>query len=308
MTSGEGRRVDSKQGTRPLKGEIVQSVVRAARVAQALAVAPGGMQLREITARVGLHKTTVLRLLNTLISLGVACKDARTGRYRWQPVRWLWLAGPLRDAVSATQLVDVVLEELVAETGETAAFVLPSLDCRSVVVASAALPDDPLLADPRERTELPMHAVAGGKIFLAALPQDEVNAWMERGLPAVTEHTVTSPDALMAELAQVASQGYAVSKQECVAGVNTLAVPVFDRTGGVEAALVLVGPASRMGERKMLGFVSQLQAASQRLSELLASLNLSGRGGAGGSSGEPPPEIADGSQDGAPPQPPFRVL
>jgi len=278
------------------KQPVVQSVVRAARIAQALALAPEGMQLRELTARVGLHKTTVLRLLNTLISLGLACKEERTGRYRWQPLRLLWLAGPLRDAVSAVQLVDVVLEDLVAQTGETAAIVLPSLDCRSLVVVSAVLSDDPLVADLRERTHLPMHAMAGGKIFLAALPRGEAYAWMEGGLPAVTKHTVTSPDALMAELGEVASQGYAVSKEECVAGLNTLAVPVLDRTGGVEAALVLIGPASRMGERKMLGFVPQLQAASQRLSKLLASLNLSGRGGAGG------------SHNGPPPQSPFRAL
>jgi len=266
------------------------------------------MQLRELTARVGLHKTTVLRLLNTLISLGVVCKDERTGRYRWQPLRVLWLASLLRDAASAAQPVDVVLEELVSQTGETAAIVLPSVDRRSLVVASAALSDDVLLTDPREVLDFPMHATSGGKIFLAGLPPGEADAWVARGLPAVTEHTITSPDALMVELAEVASQGYAVSKEECVAGLNTLAVPVVDRTGGVEAALVLAGPASRMGERKMLGFVPQLQASSQRLSEVLASLKLSGRGGAGGRSGDPRPETADGSHDGPHPQPPFRVL
>lgn len=298
--------MDSEQGLRPPKGQVVQSVVRAARVAQALIVAPEGVRLRDLTDTLGLRKTTVLRLLNTLISLGVARKDGKTGRYRWHPVGLMWLGSPLRDAVSAKQVVDAVLEELVAETGETAAFALPSLDGRSVLMASAVLADDPLLTDPREMPDLPMHTMAAGKIFLAALPSQEADAWMASGLPAITEHTVTSRDSLMSELARVASQGYAVSKEECVVGVHSLAVPLGDQTVGVGvgAALELLGPASRMSEEKMLGFVPHLQAAAQRLSEALASLNLSDAMGAGGS----PPQTGNGAQEGLPLRPPFRVL
>jgi len=296
--------VDSKQGLRPPKGQVVQSVVRAARVAQALIVAPEGARLRDLSEKLGLRKTTVLRLLNTLISLGVARKDGKTGRYRWHPVRLMWLGMPLRDAVPVKEVVDAVLEELVAQTGETAAFALPSLDGRCVLMASAVVSDDPLLTDPREMPDLPMHTMAAGKIFLAALPSQEAEAWMASGLPAITEHTITSRDSLMADLARVASQGYAVSKEECVLGMNSLAVPLGNQSAGVEAALALVGPASRMSEEKMLGLVPHLQAAAQRLSEALASVNLSGAMGAGG----PPPQTDNGAQDDPPSRPPFRVL
>jgi IclR family acetate operon transcriptional repressor len=85
------------------------------------------------------------------------------------------------------------------------------------------------------------HAVANGKVLLAfgAIP---AAASLER----YTEHTITDPGVLGAELAQVRADGYATAVAELEEGLVAVAAPVFGAGGGCVAALSVSGPAFRM--------------------------------------------------------------
>ena len=71
------------------------------------------------------------------------------------------------------------------------------------------------------------------------------------GLEPLTPRTLTSLEALQAELARVRHQGYALDDEECEVGVRCVAVPVRDFTGRVVASVSVTGPATRMTDAKI---------------------------------------------------------
>src|SRR5690606_16121867 len=61
-----------------------------------------------------------------------------------------------------------------------------------------------------------------------------------------TPHTITTPEALEAELELCRARGYAISDQEQILGVRSVAAPVFSPTGEATAAILVAGPTVRL--------------------------------------------------------------
>lgn len=92
-----------------------------------------------------------------------------------------------------------------------------------------------------------LHAFAAGKVVLANMPAERVEAIVrERGLPAYTPNTTTDRETLLDELAEIAERGVAFNREESVNGVNAVAVPVLLAPGEPIGSICVAGPASRM--------------------------------------------------------------
>jgi len=96
-----------------------------------------------------------------------------------------------------------------------------------------------------------MHHSASGKVMLAHLPEDEIDAILDRyGMPAVTERTITDRDELLEELEAIRERGVAFNREESIPGMNHVAATITDLSGGVLGAIGISGPAQRLeGER-----------------------------------------------------------
>ena len=106
------------------------------------------------------------------------------------------------------------------------------------------------------------HATADGKVMLAfgggPLPR-------ERDLIALTDRTITSREALAAEVADVHERGYATVFGEREVDVNAIAAPVLDRAGALAAILGLQGPATRLEDpTRLLGPLLEATATLTR--------------------------------------------
>ncbi len=92
-------------------------------------------------------------------------------------------------------------------------------------------------------SRLPAWCASMGRVLLAALPQDQMLAVLERSdIRALTPHTKVARPDLLAELARVREQGYAVINQELELGLCSIAVPLKDMRGRVVAALNIGAP------------------------------------------------------------------
>ena len=99
---------------------------------------------------------------------------------------------------------------------------------------------------------LPLHIGAGPRALLAFLGEE---AWMEYlaagELTPFTEHSITDPDALLADLRATRERGYAISDEDVVVGMAALGAPILDYRGKLRAALSFSGPKpSVLGERE----------------------------------------------------------
>jgi IclR family acetate operon transcriptional repressor len=216
----------------------VQSVDRALDVLEALADQGGQAGLSEIAARTGLPYGTIHRLLRSLLARGYVRQESDR--------RYALGSALVRLGGAAERMIGVwaqpYLEKMVALSGETANVAVLEGDF-VVYVAQAASPRRLRMFAEVGRRVLP-HSTAVGKVLLAE--RDDAAAILARtGLPRRTEHTITSAEAMLAELEKVRAQGYAMDFGEEELGVNCLAVPVRDG-GRVIASMSISGPVDRI--------------------------------------------------------------
>ena len=241
----------------------VQSVHRAVSILQVLALrGPAGVT--EIAADVGVHKSTVFRLLATLESRGLVEQDAERGRYRLG-------YGVVQLAAGATKMDDLSLlsrpvcrrlAETVQETVNVAIH-----DGREVISLDQ-VPGSPSIRTVNwvgQRT--PMHATASGKVFMADMAPEQLDALLADGLESYTPDTIIDPAVLRRELALVRERGYAHTMDEQEIGLSAVGAPIRTLDGRVIAAVTASGPTFRINEDTIPDIAKHVLAAAAEISQ-----------------------------------------
>lgn len=216
----------------------------------------------QIAAETGLPRPTVFRLVKALARQGFVMRDDGVG-YRLGP-RLMFLAMKSSGAVDLKSAARPVMEWLARETGETTALQLrvgSSRVCVELVESSQMV-----RRVIEVNTPMPVHCGASGKALLAWLPEARAAELIGKGpLQRFTEHTITDPDELMAELRAIRKVGYAISFGERMGDGNAIAAPILSSTGEVLGAVAVLAPAHRTPRQKLIGWVPVLQRAGREI-------------------------------------------
>jgi DNA-binding IclR family transcriptional regulator len=255
---------DGEHSAAELQGGGLQSVDRAIAVLRILA-RTGSAGVTEVAEEMGVHKSTISRLLRALEAQGMAQSSGR-GKYQLG-LGILHLANAIPMRLDLTREARPVLEALAARFGETVN--LAVLSSNHVVNIDEAFGPSTLAATQNWMGRLtPIHATSSGKVFLAALPPSQRDRILkDLGMPAVTKQTVTSRQELEEQLLTVAKRGYATVLGELEDGLNGIAVPIRGHEGTVIGAVSIAGPSFRFDPEKVPGLIKELQAAGQKISE-----------------------------------------
>ncbi len=224
------------------------------------------LTVSEVARSVGVHRATAFRFLSTLESSGYIQPAERPGCYRlgtkWRPVE----PGPPWPA--ALPLISVpILKELAEETGETAdmgVFYQGEVTMVQVIEGSQSV-----RARQRVGASRPAHLTAIGKVLLSTLEEQALEQWIQtHPLVVQTPNSISSPQRLLSELAEVRRCGYAVDEQEFELGLTCVAVPVLDGSGAAIAGVAISGPSSRINYHRIPEIVTAIQRAAERLGRL----------------------------------------
>ena len=217
----------------------VQSVERAFTLLECLADHGGAATLSELAATTGLPMPTIHRMMRSLVSRGYV---------RQEPSR-RYALGPrmIRLGDFATRMLGSWarphLGGLVGRFGETANMAILEGDA-AMYVAQVPSPRSMRMFTEVGRA-VTLHSTGVGKAILSMLPDEQVaNIIGRTGLPAVTEHTITTPEQLLSSLAEVRDVGYALDDGEQEPGVRCVAAPITDLP--FHAAVSVSGPSSRV--------------------------------------------------------------
>jgi len=252
-------------------GGTVQSIERALSLLEALEDSRGEIGIAELSKRVGLHVSTVHRILATLVARGYARQNPETGRYALG-AKALHLAESYLGQMDIRRVGRPVLERLSQETGETANLVI--LDRREALYLDKVESPQSLRIFSRIGRRAPLHSTAVGKVLLAYRSKAQVNSLLGRGaLERLTRHTITSVSQVRRELEKVHDQGFALDREECEEGACCIAVPIRNAQGDVEAALGISAPTTRLTPRRMEELVPIMLRTGQVVS---AQLGFSG--------------------------------
>jgi IclR family transcriptional regulator, pca regulon regulatory protein len=231
------------RGTGP---DFVEALARGLDVLACFDADHRSMSLTEVAAAAGLARPTARRLLLTLEELGFV--RSSSGSYALTP-KVLTLGMAYVGALGLWDIARPHLEALVARTGESSS--MAQLDGSDIVyVARVSVPK--LIALRVDiGTRFPAAQTSQGKVLLAALsPDDLAAALAEPSRAGLPPYIGRSPDQLRAELTEIRARGWALADEELAPGVRSVAVPVRDRDGVVQAAMnVTVHAAETTTER-----------------------------------------------------------
>ena len=257
--------VDSNSGPGGL-----QSVDRALQVLELLA-SWGSGGVSELATEIGVHKSTAFRLLGALEARDLVEQTAERGKYRlgFGLVR---LARRVNIHLEITEQARTLTENLAQKVGESINVAVLRENFAVNVVQSRGQAS---IASQNWIGQLtPLHATSSGKILLAYMaPEERRNMLATAGLARLTPHTITSQRALEEQIEAAARDGYASSVEELEEGLNAVAAPIRDHTGGVIAALSVSGPVYRFTEDRMREGTPDVVAAAASISQRMGHLD-----------------------------------
>lgn len=234
----------------------VRAVERALDVLTCFAEEPSGLGVSQIAERLGLYKSTVHRLLGTLETKGFVRRESDGGKYLLG-IRTLELAGRYlagRDLAGAAYPEMLRLRDLIDET-----ISLYIRDGNDRVRVQAVESRQDVRRVVRVGQRLPLFLGASGKVLLAHCDTGEEREILaEDRLPAGFDLV-----RLLEQLETVRSSGFATSIGERETSAASVAVPVFNRSRVIVAALAASGPFGRFDEETMLRYANLLAQSAQ---------------------------------------------
>lgn len=250
------------------KGRIpVQSVARALTILEALSSNRGDVGIAELSEKVGLHVSTVHRLLSTLKTKGYVRQSPENGRYTLGP-KAFHLGHAYLEQHELRKVVRPFLERLSQASGETANLVI--LDQGEAFYLDKVESERNLRIFSRIGHRAPLHCTAVGKVLLAHMPSEKVREFIyDKPLEALTRNTITSPPLLEQELRKVKEKGYAFDQEECEDGACCIGVPLRDFTGEAVAAMSISGPSVRLTPEKLEELVPLMKEVAEVISSRL---------------------------------------
>jgi len=218
----------------PAPGDsYVQSFARGLQVIRSFSATAPRQTLSEVAAATGLTRAGARRILLTLQALGYVETD---GKRFGLTARILELGFAYLSSMPIWNRAEPVMEALVRQVKESCSAAV--LDGTDIVYVLRVQTHKIMRINLAVGTRLPAYCTSLGRMLLADLDDAALLALAHRHPPAaLTEHTRTDPQALIAAVRTAQRQGFAVNDRELETGLVSIAAPIFDRAGRTVAAL-----------------------------------------------------------------------
>lgn len=236
-------------------------------VLEAICDEKSGLTYSDIVNRLSLPKSTTHRILDSLKRMNYISFDAKTERYSTGlKIIELGVKG-----LQQQELVDVsidFLKKLTEITNETS-FLSILIEPNEIIHIYKVESSYSIRTGADLGIRRPFYATAVGKIIVAHLNDDQIHEIVKTTqYSSFTKNTMTDPTFLIEELRRVKKMGYCMDDEEIELGLTCFAVPVFNWTDNVIAAISVGGPTDRMKSKEHL-IVSELQKTSIEISKWL---------------------------------------
>jgi IclR family transcriptional regulator, KDG regulon repressor len=229
--------------------ESIRAVERALDVLLCFSSSTPELSMTQIAEKVGMHKSTVHRLLATLEAKRFVERDHVTGIYH-PGNRLLQMAFLTLGRNDLVQIATPYMQKLKEMHRETITLSIID-DADMVYIAVEESPQTvKLAAKPGQR--LPAFCTASGKVIIAYSPEDEIKHIFDQGFPEYTPFTIRSTGTMMHIIQLVRQRGFAYSEQEYEEGINAVAAPILDKHKHPLAAIAVAGPAYRLSVERMM--------------------------------------------------------
>jgi IclR family transcriptional regulator, pca regulon regulatory protein len=227
----------------PGRADTLQSLERGLAVLQVFSRENPRLTLSDVARLTGVTRATARRILLTLQHLGYVRADGRL--FSLTP-RVLSLGFGYLSSLNLWDIAQPFMEELVEQTHESCS--AATLDLPDIVYVARVPTRRIMTISLGIGSRLPAHATSMGRVLLADLPDDELDAYLATGpFTAHTELTTVDPDELRTAVRRVREQGWSLVDQELEMGLRSISAPIRGADGRAVAALNIAAAAPRVG-------------------------------------------------------------
>lgn len=244
-------------------GDGTGAIEKAIDVLEAVGAAPDGLSQADLSTQLALPRTTIYRLLATLVARGMLRRDPARKVYRlgFRCFEMARQAYTMPDLVAAAANEMRGLRDLTGETCYLAT--LDGLEVISLERCDGAHSERSAASLGQRK---PLHCTSQGKAILSAMAGPARDAIVrELTLKSMTPLTITDRRRLNAELNITAARGYAIDDEEIVLGVRCVGAPIVDIHGTVRGAISVAGPAYRLTRERLELLGPEIAQAARRI-------------------------------------------
>jgi IclR family pca regulon transcriptional regulator len=246
--------------------EFVQSLERGLVVIQSFGEDSSRQTLSEVARRTGYSRAACRRLLITLEDLHFVGSD---GRDFFLLPHTLDIGYSYLSSLPFRRIVEPFVEQLSSEVKESVS--VSVFDEGEVVYVSRVATSRIMTVSISVGNRLPAYCTSMGRVLLASMTVEDQRRHLARTtLKALTKFTLTDEDEILAELAKVAKQGWAVNDQELEEGLRSIAAPIVDASNRTVAAMNISTHVTRTNRKELREvMVPALLATTRRVNALL---------------------------------------
>lgn len=205
-----------------------------------------GARVTELAETLDYPKSSIHNYLSTLRQEGYVVKEDDEYHVGLQ---FLDIGSFARQRRRIYEIAKPEVKELARDTGELANLLVEEHGEGVYIYREQG--ENAVKVDSYTGQRVHLHNTALGKAILAHMPRERVEKIVDaHGLPATTDNTITTREALYERLEKVRERGVAFDDEERLRGLRCVAAPILTQNGDVEGALSIAGPSSRFrGER-----------------------------------------------------------
>lgn len=246
----------------------VRLVERTFDVIEALSLYPNGTSIATLTAETGIHKSTIYRLLNTLISRGYVIKDEATSKYQ-MTLRTYQIGSRAVPSFDLLTLSLDYLKELCRSSHEAVHLAIPD-GPEIIYLFKEVTSENVIRIASQTGARNYMYYTGLGKALLATMSESTVKElWDQSEITAYTPTTITSFPELLEDLTLIRKRGYAIDNEEHEAGIVCIADVVRDADNKAVAAISISTLVNRMDNAFLSKNVPQLKKTAAKISGIL---------------------------------------
>ena len=245
------------------------SAIKVLQIIELLAEEVSPVRVKDIAEKLAMPTATVSRFLKTLMEARYIAKDPESNRY-FLTYRILKVGERVRINTNLREVIKPYLIDLTESVGESGCLAI-EMDHMAVYIDAVEGPDRMLRTLQRIGRSAPLHSTGVGKNLLLNYSPEEITKIVEnKGLPSLTNNTITNLKELLGLLEKVKMDGIAFDNEECEIGVRCIAAPIYNFENEVIASLSISAPTARMQGEHEENIIANLKATAARVSAIFA--------------------------------------
>jgi len=211
----------------------------------------GPLSLESIFKETYISRSSIYRILNTLMELGYVYKYRKKAEDLWKlDLKILNLFSGILSKLDIRNEIKDILEHLAEETREVVE--LGILYKGKVMFLDVIKKHESLINVPGIGAIADINCCVAGIVLAAYLDEEQLNSILNKiDFTQYTKYTIRNETGIRAELKEAKEKGYAIDDQWYAIGHRCIGAPIFDYTGKVVASINIAGHISSIKDNRI---------------------------------------------------------